>query len=55
VFGSGTGGGGLAERIRQAQARLLADPATAHPFFWGAFALIGDGRTAITTMAAAIP
>lgn len=51
AFGAIGPSGGLAERIRQAQARLLADPATAHPFFWGAFALIGDGRAALGAIA----
>jgi CHAT domain-containing protein len=42
----------LAEALRQAQLALLAKPATANPFNWGAFTLIGDGgsrtRTATT-------
>lgn len=31
------------EALRAAQARLRQDPATSHPFYWGAFVLIGDG------------
>jgi CHAT domain-containing protein len=33
----------LAEALRQAQLALIANPATANPFDWGAFTLIGDG------------
>jgi CHAT domain-containing protein len=36
----------VAEALRQSQLALLDQPATAHPFFWGAFALIGDGSRA---------
>jgi CHAT domain-containing protein len=32
-----------AEALRQAQLRLIAQDATAHPFDWAAFTLIGDG------------
>ena len=35
--------GGVAEALRQSQLALAAQPATAHPFFWAAFTLIGDG------------
>jgi len=38
-------GQGLAEALRQAQLALIAKPATAHPFNWAAFTLIGDGQT----------
>ena len=34
---------GTAEALRQSQLRLLTQSATAHPFYWGAFTLIGDG------------
>ncbi len=34
---------GLAEALRQSQLALIASPATAHPFYWAAFTLIGDG------------
>lgn len=34
---------GSAEALRQAQLALSTEPGTAHPFFWAAFTLIGDG------------
>jgi CHAT domain-containing protein len=42
----------LAEALRQAQLALIANPATANPFDWGAFTLIGDGggRTRTTAI-----
>ena len=39
----------LAEALRQAQLMLIAQPATAHPFNWAAFTLIGDSGTATRT------
>jgi UMF1 family MFS transporter len=33
-----------AEALRQAQLALLADPDTAHPYYWAPFVLIGDWR-----------
>ncbi|MCB9761055.1 MAG: CHAT domain-containing protein [Alphaproteobacteria bacterium] len=35
---------GRAEALRRAQLGLLADPATAHPYYWAPFILIGDWR-----------
>lgn len=35
---------GTARSLQRAQAILLERPDTAHPFFWGAFVLVGDGR-----------
>ena len=32
-----------ARALQQAQIQMLAMPATAHPVFWGAFVLLGDG------------
>ncbi|MFN3260303.1 MAG: CHAT domain-containing protein [Pikeienuella sp.] len=37
-------GAGRAEALRRAQAALIADPATAEPFLWANFLLIGDWR-----------
>ena len=34
---------GKAEALRRSQAALRAKPATAHPFFWAPFVLVGDG------------
>ena len=33
----------VAEALRRAQERLIDDPATAHPFNWAAFSVVGDG------------
>ena len=40
--------GGLAEALRQSQLALMGGTvtATAHPFYWAPFALIGEGRAA---------
>lgn len=35
-------GGGNAEALAQAQREMLASPEFAHPFYWAAFALIGE-------------
>jgi len=34
---------GLAESLREAQLSLVGSPATAHPFYWAAFTVMGDG------------
>jgi CHAT domain-containing protein len=44
--------GASAEALRQAQLALAARPETAHPFFWAAFTLVGDGAAAATKTAA---
>lgn len=36
--------GGSAEALRAAQADIAAEPERAHPFFWAAFTVIGDGQ-----------
>jgi CHAT domain-containing protein len=36
-------GGDWAGGLREAQLKLLQNPATAHPLFWGAFVLVGAG------------
>ncbi|HLJ52063.1 MAG TPA: CHAT domain-containing protein, partial [Rhizomicrobium sp.] len=41
----------LAEALRQAQLALIAKPATANPFNWAAFTLIGDGGGGTRTAA----
>lgn len=33
----------LAEALRDAQAGLMDDPKTSHPFYWAAFIILGDG------------
>ncbi|HWJ68793.1 MAG TPA: CHAT domain-containing tetratricopeptide repeat protein [Sphingobium sp.] len=48
VFDHLADGGGInaADALRAAQLALIDDPKTAHPFFWGAFVLMGDGGVA---------
>jgi CHAT domain-containing protein len=41
-------GQSLSRSISQAQAELMADPKTSHPFYWGAFIILGDGSRSIT-------
>ncbi len=57
VFERMTGGGGrgVAEPLRQAQLLLLERPATAHPYFWAAFTVIGDGAPGDGVTARALP
>ena len=38
------GGGDVSDALRKAQLALIAQGPTAHPFFWAAFVVIGDGR-----------
>jgi CHAT domain-containing protein len=33
----------IGSAIRTAQLKLMADPNTSHPYYWAAFALVGDG------------
>ncbi|MBL0930669.1 MAG: hypothetical protein IBJ15_11195, partial [Alphaproteobacteria bacterium] len=35
----------IAPALQADQMRLADDPATAHPYFWGAFVLQGDGAS----------
>lgn len=39
----GAGSAGRAEAVRRGQTAILDRPDTSHPFFWGAFSLVGDG------------
>jgi len=38
--------GGAGPALRAAQGRLIAQQKTAHPFFWAAFVVVGDGMPA---------
>ncbi len=38
--------GGASAALKAAQARLIAQKNTAHPFFWAAFVVVGDGMAA---------
>jgi CHAT domain-containing protein len=38
--------GGIAESLRQAQLAVASEAATAHPYYWAAFTVIGDGGRA---------
>ncbi len=37
-------GDGKAQALRQAQLDLRRDPRYAHPYYWAAFEVVGDGR-----------
>ena len=37
---------GAAPALRQAQLKLMDNRGTAHPVFWGAFVVVGDGLAA---------
>ncbi|MBU3694859.1 MAG: CHAT domain-containing protein [Rhodocyclaceae bacterium] len=39
---------GSSPALRDSQIRLIANKATAHPFFWAAFVVVGDGLAAST-------
>jgi CHAT domain-containing protein len=45
--------GGVAQALRQSQLGLISQGATAHPFNWAAFTVIGDGATLSRSDAAA--
>jgi CHAT domain-containing protein len=38
--------GGASRALMAAQKKLIAKKETAHPFFWAAFVVIGDGMAA---------
>jgi CHAT domain-containing protein len=44
---------GLAYALRDAQLALIGEQKTAHPFFWAAFTMIGDGGAEKTAIAQA--
>ena len=46
VFDPASRARGLAEDLRQSQLALIGRASTAHPFYWAAFTLIGDGGPA---------
>lgn len=47
--------GGVADALRQSQLALVAKAQTAHPFFWAAFTLIGDGGARSSGRSAELP
>lgn len=46
-------GVGAASALRAAQRALMDDPDTSHPFYWAAFAVVGDGTVPILRAAGA--
>ena len=45
----------VGEALRRSQVKLMDDPLTSHPYYWAAFAIIGDGSKPMTTDRAAAP
>ena len=39
----------LGEAMRQSQSDLMDDPLTSHPYYWAAFAIVGDASKPMTT------
>jgi CHAT domain-containing protein len=39
----------IAEAMRQAELKLMDQPDTSHPYYWSAFALVGDGSRPLVT------
>ncbi len=39
----------IGEALRQSQLRLMDDPVTSHPYYWAAFAIVGDAAKPMTT------
>ena len=39
----------MGEAMRQSQIRLMDDPLTSHPYYWAAFAIVGDATKPMTT------
>ena len=48
-----SGGSTVAQALRIAQLKLISQSSTAHPVFWAAFSLVGDGATTLRTAGAA--
>jgi CHAT domain-containing protein len=46
LFDPANRAGGLAQSLRRSQLALIAQKATAHPFYWAAFTIIGDDKGA---------
>jgi CHAT domain-containing protein len=46
---------GFADALRQSQLALITEPATAHPYYWAAFTIIGDGSPALKKAAEPAP
>jgi CHAT domain-containing protein len=36
--------GAKSASLRQAALKVMKNPATSHPFYWGAFVIVGEGR-----------
>ena len=34
----------IGDSLKTAQSQMITNPDTSHPYYWGAFALVGDGR-----------
>jgi len=47
--------GALADALRQSQLAVMTQPATAHPFYWAAFTIIGEGAATPRTASAPAP
>ncbi len=39
----------VGESMRTSQTRLMDDPLTSHPYYWGAFAIVGDASKPLTS------
>lgn len=39
----------IGEALRQSQGKLMDDPLTSHPYYWAAFAIVGDAAKPMTT------
>ncbi len=41
----------IGDSLRTAQAQMITNPDTSHPYYWGAFALVGDGARSMLARA----